>query len=467
MSVVTNTSEVSILRRKLERERSARLEAERIAEVATRSALHDPLTGLANRVMLDSSLRTAISRARRSDHRLGILFLDIDRFKVINDSLGHEAGDAVLCEAAKRVEQAIRCVDTAARLGGDEFAVLCEDVGDIHSLVLVVERVLESFSKTVQVAGKEISIEPSIGVVLANGEETAGDLIRNADAAMYVAKGNGGGCFEIFDEAMRESAFEQMALESALRTALREGELRVAFQPLVELASGRVESVEALARWVDPDRGAVAPDVFIRIAEESRQIEELGRQILDRALENYVEWLRGLGMSAADDSAPGLSVNFSPDQLVRSRVAPRIAERLAAHSIPIERLTIEITESVLMQRNEAVSANLRALSELGIRLDIDDFGTGYSSLAYLKRFRVDRLKIDRMFIRDLETESESQAIVGAVTSMADALQIETVAEGVETRAQLELVRALGCTYAQGYLFGRPGPFETVAARYER
>jgi diguanylate cyclase (GGDEF)-like protein len=464
LSSMKSIDEVERLVRKLDRERKARLEAERIAEIATRSALHDNLTGLANRAMLDDILKTSIARSRRNHRAIGILFLDLDRFKNINDSLGHKVGDLVLKEAARRITRAIRSVDSAARIGGDEFAVVCEGAGGIREIVVVAQRILDSFADTFICEEKEISIEPSIGVVLSTEESTPAELLRDADAAMYQAKNKGGRCFEIFDAAMREVATQRLALESSLRAGLRTHQFTAEFQPVVCVPSGNVRSFEALARWNHPELGAISPELFIRIAEDSHQIEELGEQILGIALRDFSGWLhRREGPS--DGDLPILSVNFSPAQLGRPTIVPRTLEAIDEMGLAPDRVAIEITESTLMVEDDVVAANLKQFSDKGLRLDLDDFGTGYSSLAYLKRFHVDVLKIDRMFVRDIETDLESRAIVEAIVKMSSALNIDVIAEGVETEPQVQILGGLGCRWMQGYYFDRPAKLDALKHHY--
>jgi diguanylate cyclase len=415
-------------------------------------AVHDHLTGLPNRSVFDERLEHALQRRRDGQGGVAVLFIDLDGFKRLNDSFGHGAGDEVLREAGVRIGSAVRPHDTVARLGGDEFTVLCEGVhGDSGALALG-RRIAEELARPLVIDGFEIVLRASIGVVLAEREHvTAEQLLQRSDDAMYLAKARGGGCPQLYSPGhARERAGHEIQVESALRRGIPD-ELVARFQPVVALADGRLVAVEALARWQHPSRGLVPPAEFIPIAEESGLVVALGNWMLSESCRQAAGWgdLR-------------VSVNVSGRQIAEGSLVESVARTLEESGIAPERLQLELTETVLMDDIDGHIALMRALKELGVSLALDDFGKGYSSLSYLHRFPIDRIKIDRAFVGGLPDSRASVAIVSAVLSFADALDIEVVAEGVETQAHLDALLGLGCEYGQGFFFHRPLEPERIA-----
>jgi diguanylate cyclase (GGDEF)-like protein/PAS domain S-box-containing protein len=416
-------------------------------------ALHDPLTGLPNRALFLDRLEHALSRLRRGQSLAAILFLDLDRFKLVNDSLGHQVGDELLAAVAPRLKQAVRSSDTVARFGGDEFGILLEDISAEHDAIEMAERIASVFTRPFLLAGSEHFITTSIGIALARGGEVAAELIRNADAAMYRAKERGSARYEVFDEAMRDRAMARLLVESDLRRALEREELRLEYQPLVSLRTHEIVSAEALVRWDHPKQGLIGPAEFIPVAEENGLIEHIGRWVLEDACRQAARWYR----SRPDDLPIGISVNLSAAQLARRGLPEMIAEVLRITRLDPACLSLEITETVILRDAASAADALRELKQIGVRIVLDDFGTGYSSLAYLTRLPLDAIKVDRSFVDGLGVEQRDTAVTEAILAMSKALSLRVVGEGVETEAQaLELSR-LGCDLAQGYLFSRPVP----------
>jgi len=420
---------------------------------ARRLSLTDPLTGLPNRVLFADRLDHALARARRDGTQIAVLLLDVDQFKLVNDSLGHDAGDELLMAIAPRLLDAVRESDTVARLAADEFAVLCEGIQEDDDAIALGERIGASLREPVPVQGRELFVTASTGIVVsADGAETTPDLLSHADAAMYRAKEAGRGRVVLYDELTRGGWVDRLRMETDLRLALERGELSLVYQPIVDLRDGRTRSVEALLRWTHPERGPIGPDVFIPVAEETGLIVEIGRWVLETAVAQVAEWQR----TQPGARGLGVTVNVSGRQLFHESLVGDV-ERVAAESgIAPGTLGLEITESVLMDEGDAVTV-LEALRARGARLSLDDFGTGYSSLSYLKRFPLDTLKIDRAFVSGLGTGQDDAALVATIVSMAGTLGLEVVAEGVETEEQLRLLRDLGCDRAQGFLLARPLP----------
>ena len=423
-----------------------------------RRALHDPLTLLPNRTLFGDRLAHALLQSRRRGSLTGVLFCDIDHFKLINDSLGHAAGDELLTGVAPRLKEALRPGDTVARFGGDEFAVLIEDLADEREAVEVAERIGALFTRPFVLAGIEHFVTVSVGIALAReAGERPETLIRDADVAMYRAKERGRGRYELFDQVMRARAVERLQLENELRRAIGRDELRMRYQPIVSLETGAVVALEALVRWQHPRRGLIVPADFIPTAEESGAIESLGRWVLERACHQAAEW----HASNPDGFPVGMSVNLSARQVSQPDLPDLVAEALTSTGLDPSALSLEITESALVEESAAPVQNLAALREMGVRLVIDDFGTGYSSLSYLRRFPLDAIKIDRSFVEGLGVERDSAAIVDALVAMAGALSLGVVAEGVETGTQLAELRRVGCRQAQGFYFASPLPAEQV------
>ncbi|MCW2993363.1 MAG: domain S-box/diguanylate cyclase protein [Conexibacter sp.] len=418
-------------------------------------ALHDPLTQLPNRALLMDRLRLAVARRRRAQTWVAVLYLDLDDFKGVNDSLGHAAGDELLRHLAPRLSEALRPSDTLARLGGDEFAILCEGLDEVTESVAIAERLLAVVAQPVEVEGVQLRPTASIGIALTGpGTSNEGeDLVRDGGVAMYRAKHAGRGRYEIFDDRMRAETVERVALTHDLRRAIEDGDLRLVYQPMVRFGEGRANGFEALARWTHPTRGEIPPDRFISLAEQHGLIEPLGRWVLREAVGQLRRW-RDAGLSMGD---MGMSVNVSRVQLSRPGLAEEIFEVLAERDIPPGQLVVEVTESAVMDDPDVANATLDALAEAGVRIALDDFGVGQSSLACLRDLPLDALKLDRGFITSLASSRQAAAIVRAVCDMARTLGFSVVAEGVETEAQSQVVEALGCDVGQGFLYARPVP----------
>jgi diguanylate cyclase (GGDEF)-like protein/PAS domain S-box-containing protein len=420
-------------------------------------AHHDHLTGLPNRLYLAASLPGLIEEAKDSETTLAVLFLDLDRFKHVNDSRGHETGDKLLKTVAQRVRAAVRAQDIVVRMGGDEFVVILRGITGIDTVSESAGRITQALSAPMVVDGRTLVTTVSIGVSLypRDGADM-GELLRHADTAMYQAKDKGRNNFQLFSPQMDKHLKARIAIESSLRTALSSRQLEVHYQPIVEIETQTVVALEALLRWKHPSHGYVRPERFVGIAEEAGLIVPIGEFVLQRTLDDVVKW------RAAGGQLVPVAINVSAVQLQRSNLVESVARLTKTHGLAPSMLQIELTESAMFERREArareVAQDVVAkLRELGVRIAIDDFGTGYSSLSYLKQLRVDTLKIDRSFIRDLVTDMSDLAIVSAIIAMARHLHIQVVAEGIEGWPQLEKLRQLGCNYAQGYLFARPCP----------
>ena len=429
-------------------------ERKALEEQLAHQAFHDPLTGLPNRALLVDRLAHALERLARHSASVALLFLDLDNFKVINDSLGHEVGDALLVAVAGRLAGCVRAGDTAARFGGDEFAVLLEDLPGLEPAEVAAERILTALEPDFQLAGHTFHISSSIGIAYTH-DPTARveDLLRNADAAMYGAKAAGKSRYEVFDPAMRDRAVTRLEVERDLRHALAAGELRVYYQPVVRLATGEIHQVEALVRWERPGRGLIEPVEFVELAEETGLILPIGRWVLEQACRTLAGWRR----ESAASSLLGVTVNVSPRQLRSPGFVEHVAEILRDTGLTPGSLTLEITESLFMYDLERTLQMLGEFRALGVRVAIDDFGVGYSSLSYLKRFALDALKIDRSFVTGLPEDAQDQALVRGIIATARALRMEVTAEGIETAEQLVTLREFQCELGQGYLFGLPAP----------
>jgi diguanylate cyclase (GGDEF)-like protein/PAS domain S-box-containing protein len=423
----------------------------------THQAFHDQLTGLANRSLFMDRVNHALTLARRHQQTLAVIFLDLDNFKTVNDSLGHGVGDRLLTIAAQRLLACVRTADTVARLGGDEFAVLMEDAVHDGAATTVVQRIEQALRHPFNLDGREVFATASIGIALASDAESAGDLVRNADMAMYLAKSNGKGRFELFEPRMHVEAVERLELEADLRRSIEREEFSLLYQPIVLLHTGEITGVEALVRWQHPRRGTLAPPVFIPLAEETGLIVPLGRWVVRDACRQAARWQKMR-------SAPlTLTVNISGHQLQGEHVVDDVRNALEESGLDPRHLVLEITESVLMQHSETLLLRLRALKSLGVRLAIDDFGTGYSSLAYLQRFPIDILKIDKTFVDDVGINGGEPALARAVIALGETLHLQTIAEGIEQRRQLNGLQELGCEMGQGYYFARPIAASTIDA----
>ncbi len=419
-------------------------------------ATHDSLTGLSNRTLLVDRVASAVQRARVHDTRLAVIILDIDRFKVVNDSLGHGAGDHLLIQVADRLARSIRAVDTVARFGGDEFVVLLEEVASRAQLEQTVDRIQQLLRRPVDVEGTIADVSASMGVVEGDGQSSVDDLLKNADVAMYRAKTAGRNRYEMFDQEMQEWAAHRHETEAALRLGLERDELVALYQPIVELGTTRVKGFEALARWDRPGVGLVGPAEFIDIAEDLGVIDEIGQRMLGAAARQLTVW-------RLFDAGLTISVNVSGREPARPDFVTAVAAILEETGADPDGVILEITESVLLDDAEAIGERLAALQGLGVRVAIDDFGTGYSSLRYLRELPVDILKTDRAFISADNAELHDPTIVASVTDLGHALGLEIVAEGIETPAQLDALRTLGIDSGQGYLFGRPAPADEATA----
>jgi len=444
-------------------------ERKRAEEMLAHSAFHDGLTNLANRALLLDRLGRALTTARRHvDFKFAVLFIDIDGFKVFNDSLGHAAGDALLIQIARRLTACLRRVDTIsrprqgeseeavfsentiARPGGDEFAVLAEELRDPSDAIRVAERIQQRLTIPFDVEGHEIVVTASIGIAFSSGSTEAQDVLRDAEIAMYRAKHTGKARCEVFDNAMHTSAVERLLLETDLRRAVDLGEFRVYYQPIVSLRDCQIVGFEALTRWQRP-QGMVMPNDFIPLADETGIILSINRQLLPEACQQVRIWQQLF----PSDPPLSLSVNISPKQFAQADLAAHIGQLLQEGGMPPDCVDLEITETIAMADAERSAGVLSELKALGVGLDIDDFGTGYSSLSRLQSFRVDTLKIDRIFVSRMDRDHETHEIVRVIIMLAHTLGLEVVAEGVETRGQLDLLRQLGCERAQGYLFSKP------------
>ena len=425
-------------------------------------ALHDDLCHIPNRILLADRINGALGRAPRLQHRVALLFLDLDRFKTINDSLGHAAGNELLRAAADRLGEQIRSTDTVARLGGDEFAILLPDLTDEHGPAAVAEKVLESFAEPFQVAGRQLFITPSIGVSMYPDDASdADELLRNADVAMYRAKRNGRNTFELYTHEMNAWAHQRLTLENHLHHAIERGELAMYYQPKVELRTGSIVGMEALMRWHHPRFGLIPPSDFIPLAEENGLIVPLGEWALEQACAQTKTWL--------DAGHPPLTVavNVSARQFQQQKVGTMVARTLRMTGLPAGSLELELTESLALEDPELTTATLEDLREIGVQCSIDDFGTGYSGLRYLTRFPINRLKIDKYFISEISHGGGNARIVAAVIALAHGLRLEVVAEGVENHEQRLFLQENGCDEMQGFLFSQAVPaaqFEKLLAR---
>lgn len=419
-------------------------------------AHHDALTQLPNRLLFNARLEQSILHSQRQGSSLAVAFVDLDRFKKINDSLGHAAGDQLLVQIAERLTKAVRADDTIARISGDEFVALLEHVGDVCDVKVIVQKIMETFHEPFAVAENVVHMTCSIGISLYPDDgKHAADLLRNADTAMYRAKEEGRNTYQFYTEEMTTEAFEQMFLENALRTALNRDELQLFYQPQFEMHSGRCIGVEALVRWQHPEQGTILPGKFIPVAEKSDLIRDIGEWVLWTACSQVKEWLQ------AGVEFGCIAVNVSSSQIQQAGFAQHVLDVLETIGLPPTRLEIEVTETSVMHRPEQSIQQLKELEAIGVSIAIDDFGTGYSSLSYLKQLPVSKLKIDRSFIRDIPVDTNDMAISEAVIALGKTLNMAVIAEGVETSGQAEFLQAKGCSLAQGYYYAKPQPVDRV------
>jgi diguanylate cyclase (GGDEF)-like protein len=429
----------------------AREEAHATATRFHHIALHDPLTGLPNRLLLEQRLEHASRRASRSNTNAAVLFADLDRFKEVNDTFGHQIGDELLVAVARRLAGLVRPGDTLARVSGDEFVFLCEDLTNAADVEILARRIDAAFIEPFLLADTALSISASVGMAFAGaGKDISEQLVDEADIAMYQAKRKGGGRHQIIDIREAIQTDDRNCLERDLRVALDEGQLDVAYQPIVRNADGLVTGVEALLRWTDPQRGAVSPMAMVTVAEQSGLIDEIGVWVLEHGCRDHGEWLQLHPGSRLD-----LAVNVSTRQLMNPEILPTLRSVLDRTGMAPTSLILEMTENIFIEDGERAITVLTHLRDLGIRLALDDFGTGYSSLEYLRRLPVDIVKIDQRFIADIDLASTGGAIVAAVTDLAHVFGLTVTAEGVETESQREAVSTIGCEAAQGYFFARP------------
>jgi diguanylate cyclase (GGDEF)-like protein/PAS domain S-box-containing protein len=423
----------------------------RLERELTHQAFHDSLTGLANRVLYADRLEHALARGARDGSVVGVLFIDLDDFKIVNDTLGHAVGDQLLVAVAERISGALRADDTAARLGGDEFAALIENTHDPAAVEETAARILAALAEPVLIDGETLYAVASIGITTTPEANTAAELLRQADLALYVAKGAGKNQWRRYQSHLHGAMVERLELRSALDHAVNEGHFLLQYQPIVDLATDTAVGFEALVRWHHPTRGVIAPDQFIEVAEESGLIVPMGRWVLDQALHTVAQWHRML----PPGQRPYVSVNVSVRQFRQNGFVDQVGAALDYAGVPAEALMLEITETLLMGDEEQIWADLAVLQELGVRIAIDDFGTGYSSLGYLRQRPIDVLKIDKTFIDDMVDNAQQHALVSGIVSLAQTLNLTVIAEGIETPRHREMLARLGCPLGQGYLYSSP------------
>ncbi len=427
------------------------IERKRLEQQLTRMALHDPLTGLPNRALFLDRLQVALAKSSRTEAKIAVLFLDLDHFKEINDNLGHAAGDELLRQVSGRLTRSLREGDTAARFGGDEFTLLCEGIDCAEMAKDIALRLEAIMREAFLLDGRPVHITPSVGVAVSlSGSDRPEDLIRDADASMYQAKQSGGDRIMIFDEKMRASRQRRGHLDQSLKEGLDQGQFHLAFQPIVELPSGRPRWFEALLRWNHPTLGAISPGEFIPVAEETRAIVPLGAWVIDAACAEVHRLKERCGLDG-----PVVSINVSPRQLEEADVVEVVSDALARHRLEGDELILEITESTLMKLSKRALGQLEKLRSLGARLALDDFGVGYSSLSYLQDFPMDVVKVDRSFIARLGGNPEDAAFAKAIVTLSESLHFITVAEGIESQEQAAELWDIGCRWAQGFFFSKP------------
>ena len=436
--------------------------AARISREREQLATHDALTGLPNRMLFKDRLEQSLIRAKRHQTLVGVMFIDLDRFKRVNDTLGHASGDLLICEVARRLRQTVRSDDIVARLGGDEFVVVINDVVALNPVLQVVEKMLAVVTEPYNLDGREIFSSCSIGVsVFPSDGTTSSDLLKHADTAMYHAKNNGRNRFQLYNAAMNAMAEERLQIETDLHYAKERGEFIFHYQPQLNLESGRIHAVEALIRWQHPKRGLLAPADFLGMLEETGEIVSVGRLLLLAACLQTARW------HAAGFPDLEVAVNLSGKEFWHDTLIDNVRDALVQSGLPPQSLQLELTEGIFMDDVDKAVDRIQALKALGISVSVDDFGTGYSSLAHLKRFPLDVLKIDRYFVKDIHLAPANEALVSSILALCKGLDLGTVAEGIENREQLESLRNLGCQIVQGYFISRPVPAEDILALLDR
>ncbi len=430
-------------------------ERKRLEDELVYRAFHDQLTGLPNKARFCDRVQHAAERSERSAEGFAVLFLDVDNFKTVNDSLGHEAGDRLLVSAAKRLGNCLRAGDTPARLGGDEFAVLLEHVSDRDTVCGLAERIRNVFRTPIAIGGRDVVATVSIGIAFGGRRSTSEQILRDADLAMYTAKSRGKNRFELYETGQHDAAVVRVEVAADLQRAGEQGELRLAYQPIVDIRTDAVVAVEALVRWDHPTRGLLPPAVFIPIAEDAGLMDDIGRHILERACLQAARWNAGIAPHLA------VSVNVSPRQLTGDTIVDDVASAIAKARLDPASLVLEITETAMMRDTDVARRHLLALDELGVGLALDDFGTGYSSLTYLQQFPIDVVKIDKSFVATIGQRTRGPSLAPAIIQLAQTLDLVPVAEGVETHDQLVELRNLGCDLVQGFLLHRPQSAEAL------
>ncbi|HEY8722029.1 sensor domain-containing protein [Pengzhenrongella sp.] len=430
----------------------------RVEEQLAFRALHDDLTGLPNRALLMEHLGSALARSQRNGTHLAVFFLDLDDFKSLNDSFGHAAGDAFLIKVAARIGSTLRASDIAARIGGDEFVVVCENLTELSGATVLAEKIQRALAVEIDLDGHRVTASASIGVALSHEHSTPENLLHDADAAMYVAKHSGGQRWQPADASLHAAAIRVLSVEAELRRAIEQQELRVHYQPLVDLHTGAIVGVEALVRWQHPQRGLLLPREFLDVAEQRGLIGEIGQWVLRTACNQAGTWRRQFG-----DRAPAMSVNVSSRQLGNQGLHRQVDAALAASALPVEKLILELTESQLLKIRASATTDLRTLSERGVKIAIDDFGTGHAGYEYLRRLPVDEIKIDKSFTQTLNIDRTGSAITAGIVALGLGLGLTVVAKGIETTEQLHLLRDMGCTWGQGWLWHRALPADEIHA----
>jgi diguanylate cyclase (GGDEF)-like protein len=422
-------------------------------------ALHDALTGLPNRMLFHDRVGHTLKRISRTKATIGVLFIDLDNFKYVNDTLGHAAGDELLCKVADLIANCLRSGDTAARLGGDEFAVLVEGGGGLNGAVQAAQRILDALRSPFELGGNRVFVSASIGIATGSaGSDTPEGLLQNADVAMYTAKSKGTDRYVVFEADMLDSVLQRVQVEADLRTAIEKDQFEIYYQPIVDLHTGHISGLEALLRWNHPDHGMLPPGEFIGIAEDTFLIVPIGKWVLETACQQ----VRGWQNAFPEFEGLCLTVNVATQQFQGDRFVETVTDALASSGLPASTLVLEITESAMLANTEKTIDTLSRLKRIGVKLAIDDFGTGYSSLSYLRQFPVDILKIDKTFIDSVTNGADGSAVARAIVAMGQSLNLRTVAEGIETTEQQMELQKLGCGFGQGYRFSKPLDPERLA-----